>query len=78
MAVHLFIKFTCENTGFEIQLTKQASLNLEKENLPLGEKDVRDFIQNKRVGGGLCGFFTEMKTRKTDIHTMLKWKGFVE
>jgi len=57
MAVHLFIKFTCENTGFEIQLTKQASLNLEKENLPLGEKDVRDFNQNKGGGGFMCGFF---------------------
>ena len=38
MAIHLFIKFACENREFQIQLTKQASLNLEKENLPQGEQ----------------------------------------
>ena len=35
---HLLNKFACENTEFEIQLTKQASLNLEKENLPQGKQ----------------------------------------
>ena len=35
--IHLFIKFASQlKTEFEIQLTKQASLNLEKENLPPG------------------------------------------
>jgi hypothetical protein len=38
MAIHLFIKFACENREFQIQLTKQASLNLEKENVPQGEQ----------------------------------------
>jgi hypothetical protein len=48
MAIHLFIKFACENREFEIQLTKQASLNSEKENLPQGGNREKGFLLQEK------------------------------
>ena len=63
---HLLNKFACENTEFEIQLTKQASLNLEKENLPQGGKGGKGFLLQEK--GIMCFEAGTRKSRYEHTH----------